>query len=240
MRTTSWGVQALPAVDVAREARPTQAQIERARVAIYQAMDHPEAPSRVRRYYDPDGNYAGSTFLDLPQEPFTVSATDLFAVSLLDVRPTPRAARRLLSPGPCRTAVHAALSSPALPSDADLETAGPDTWAAAEALYGALRVALGVNPWVTTSKLCARKRPGFFPVRDSVVTQRLLGLGMDFRTDWAVYRALLRDTQLRDRLQRVTAEAGAALDRPITDPPLRVLDVLLWMTAPRDLRPRRR
>jgi hypothetical protein len=42
-------------------------------------------------------------------------------------------------------------------------------------------------------------------------------------------------------LGAVTARASELSDRPdgIADPPLRVLDVLLWMTAPADLRRRR-
>jgi hypothetical protein len=44
-----------------------------------------------------------------------------------------------------------------------------------EAVYSPVKQALGnpevkrTNPWVTASKLCARKRPHLFPVREKVV-----------------------------------------------------------------------
>ena len=45
------------------------------------------------------------------------------------------------------------------------------------------------NPWVTDSKLCARKRPDLFPVRDSVVCA-YLGLidpKGNYEVDWQVF-----------------------------------------------------
>jgi hypothetical protein len=38
-----------------------------------------------------------------------------------------------------------------------------EVWEAAERFYLLLKPLLGTNAWVTTSKLCARKRPRFFP-----------------------------------------------------------------------------
>ena len=155
------------------------------------------------------------------------------------MRATPLAGRRLLDPGTHRSAVLEALADPDLPFDADLTTAGEATWKAAETLYLALREALGTNPWVTASKLAARKRPRFFPVRDSVVTERLLGLGRSYLTDWAVYRHLLQDDDLalalNDALDKAQQQRAAA----IPDPPLRVLDVVLWATAPAEMRQHR-
>ncbi len=165
------------------------------------------AVKALRDYYDPAGGYAGTTFLDLPNDPGDITATsrrhhgditatDLYALSTLDVRATPRAGRRLLCRGSCRTAVLDALASP-VSADIDLRTAGSDTWTAAAKLYEASKPALGRNPWVTTSRLCARKRPNFFPVRDRVVSERLLGLGRSYLVDWGVYRHLLRNRRCR-------------------------------------------
>jgi len=221
---------------------PAPHQLDRASEAAWAAVRHPEAPDLLRRYYDPSGDYAGSTFLDLgPNDPHDLTATDLYALSLLDVRATPRAGRHLLEVGEHRERVLAALANPHLPATADLLSASPTTFDGAKMLYLAVLGALGRNPWVTASKLCARKRPGFFPVRDSVVTERVLGLGKSYRIDWQVYRDLLADQALMSKLTSVTAQALELSDRSagIADPPLRALDVLLWMTAPAALRRRR-
>jgi len=39
--------------------------------------------------------------------------------------------------------------------------------------YNRIKSTLGADPWVTTSKLCARKRPALFPVRDKPVRDLL-------------------------------------------------------------------
>ena len=222
---------------------PEPHQLSRAAEAARNAVGQADAPELLRRYYDPASGYAGSTFLDLePNEAHDLTATDLYALSLLDVRATPLAGRRLLQPGDHRERALIALASPDLPDSADLLTASPATFDAAETLYLAVRDALGQKPWVTASKLCARKRPLFFPVRDSVVTQLVLGLGQSYLVDWKVYRHLLADRELMTQLRAVTARASELSKRTdgIGDPPLRVLDVLLWMTASADLRRRRR
>lgn len=221
---------------------PEPAQLERAFSAAWKAVGHANAAHLLCRYYDRAGDYAGSSFLNLgPNEPLDLTATDLYALSLLNVRATPLAGRRLLEPGEHRQSVLAALASPDLPVSADLLTAPEATFDAAESLYLAMRDALGRKPWVTASKLCARKRPSFFPVRDSVVTELVLGLGKSYLVDWQVYRHFLADADLMGELRSVTAQASALPNcgEPIADPPLRVLDVLLWLTAPADLRRRR-
>ena len=204
------------------------------------AVAHPRAGQLLHDYYDPAGDYAGATFTHLaPNPPGDITATDLYALSLLDVQAGPRAGRRLLEPGEHRSRVVEALSASALPGGADLTTAGPGTWAAAETLYLAVRDALGARPWVTASKLCARKRPRFFPVRDNVVTRLVLGGGTDYLVDWEMYRHLLRDRDLAAGLTNVVSQAHALPgDITIDDPPIRVLDIVLWMTAPTEVRRR--
>jgi hypothetical protein len=222
---------------------PSSEQLAHALGRARAAVANPESSAQhLRTYYSPTGNYAGSTFLDLAPNPATdVTSTDLYALSLLDVRAGPRAARRLLQDNTYRAAVIHALMNPALDEEVDLLTADEEAFAAAEVLYLAVRAALGRRPWVTASKLCARKRSRFFPVRDSVVTQHLLQLGNDYLTDWLVYRHLLADSQVRSGLEAaVGLAANGEKAVVVADPLLRVLDVLLWMTAPPEMRPRRR
>ena len=219
---------------------PHRGQLIHASSAAWAAVRDPRAVSWLTEYYDPAGNYAGSILLDLSlNDPFNLTATDLYALSTLDVRATPLAGRRLLQSGVHRDRVLAALGSTDLPKAADLLTANDVTFGAAEELYLAIRDAHGHRPWVTASKLCARKRPHFYPIRDSVVTQILLRLGKSYVVDWKVYRHLLADQELMARLLEVVELAYHRSGIAILDPPLRVLDVLLWRSVPSDLRRRR-
>lgn len=204
------------------------------------ALRHPRASELLVAYYNPSGRYAGGTFLDLKPNPaYEITPTDLYALSLLDVRAKPRGGRRLLESGPHRDRVRAALKDKRLPQKVDLRTADDETFAAAEELYIAVKTALGDNPWVTASKLCARKRPRFFPVRDNVVTVRRLELGKSWLIDWKVFQHLLNDSSLEDMLAKRLLDANEISGSvAITDPPLRVLDVLLWMTATPEMRRR--
>jgi hypothetical protein len=90
------------------------------------------------------------------------------------------------------------------------------------------------DPWVTASKLCARKRPRLLPVRDHAVRQ-MLGIRppYDHRLDWKIYRELVRDDEIADLLLAATATARTPSGTPvqISDPPLRILDVALWTKA---------
>jgi hypothetical protein len=90
------------------------------------------------------------------------------------------------------------------------------------------------DPWVTASKLCARKRPHLLPVRDSKV-RKLLGIppGSDHRYDWLVHRELVRTSEILSLLDEATAKAAtpAGVQIDIPDSSLRVLDVALWAHA---------
>lgn len=153
----------------------------------------------------------------------------------------PLTGRRLLAPGPTRTNVTRQLHGlpPTLPIT-DLTTTVLDTmWN----LHDCFRTVMSTddsdsNWWVFGAKLCARKRPLLFPVRDSVVCTYLsdgirMGsgpgkLGVFSRaiqvfaylmTAPSVRRAL---TELRHLLSRT--EVGAEVDWS----DLRLLDVSLW------------
>ncbi|MGK5441427.1 DUF6308 family protein [Micromonospora sp. URMC 105] len=219
---------------------PGQATLTAARDAALDALKDTElAGRRLGRYYDPTGNFAGATYRTvLPNDPGQITAADLFAVTLLSVRLRPAAARRLLDDERHRDAVQRRLA--AVPEDADLAEADAATLVDASALYEDVKRALASprtaksDPWVTASKLCARKRPSLLPVRDRKVRE-LLGIPprSDHRHDWLIHRGLMRDSMtlglLRDAKTNATTQDGIRAD--VRDPSLRVLDVVLWTHA---------
>ncbi|WP_147375562.1 DUF6308 family protein [Jiangella rhizosphaerae] len=210
-----------------RARRPSPAQLDHARSAALGALENPAAVENLRLFYDRDSNYAGRSFLAVgPVEYDSITAADLYATSLLGISVGPRAGRQLLQGGPHRSDVLKALR--AVPVDTDLADADDAVFDAAEHLHLQLKNALGGNKWVAASKLCARKRPRLFPVRDSLVTRGLLGVGQDRRVDWLVYQHLITDGEVQARLKEVTQES-AIRESDLLDPPLRILDVVLWM-----------
>lgn len=225
----------------------TPALVEHARAATLTALGQGgsrPAAQRLADYYDPLGNYAGATFAELePRLPIEITATDLHATTLLSVEIGPGASRRLLHSTASRGEVLAALAD--VP-EKDLLVAGPDDLVRMETLYVAVKAALSSpttanpNAWVTASKLCARKRPGLFPVRDNVVC-RYLGLipdrgRGDYRIDWQVYRSLIGDREIISAIDALVDDlrAGSA-DRELRldSARLRVLDAALWTFAVR-------
>jgi len=74
--------------------------IDAALAHVHDALD--DEATLIRRlsaYYRTDGDYAGATFLDLnPNDPASVSPSDLLAVTTLSVDIPPRAVRRLIEP----------------------------------------------------------------------------------------------------------------------------------------------
>ena len=200
---------------------------------------------RLLDYYDPDGDYAGASFAELaPVTPNDITAADLHATRLLSVPLGPGATRRLLSDGPPRSEVLAALRR--VP-DGDLLVAAPSTLVAMEVLYLAVKTNLSAatvkspDAWVTASKLCARKRPNLFPVRDNIVRDYLdLTRHKNYQVDWQVYRALIGDHDIIKAVDEAIDEAitgahqAAGRRRLWLDTSrLRVLDAALWTYARR-------
>jgi len=217
-----------------------EALIHRALKVVDEALEDPAAVQYLHRYYDRGGNYAGATFLNLdPVRPWDITAADLVALTLLSVDVPPYSVRRLLEPSPDRNLVLRLLSEDRLPLDADLAMADADTLLAMADLHEALKSCLSPayvkikNSWVTASKLCARKRPDLFPVRDSVVCG-VLGLGHNYHVDWQVFRCIIQDDGVRNRLDALV-DAAAATGADIGHPNrrLRHIDALLWMRAAR-------
>ena len=96
------------------------------------------------------------------------------------------------------------------------------------------------NHWVFAAKLCARKRPVLFPVRDSVVCRHLSGgqqlagtakhvqegrLGW-FSSDIQVFAYIATDEVLHRSLD--TPQKAMPPEIAVDSHPLRLLDVLLW------------
>lgn len=194
------------------------------------------AQDRLRFYYDVDGDYAGATFAQLaPIEPDNINATDLHATRLLSVPIGAGATRRFLDDGAARTEVLDALHS--LP-DRDLLVADPSTLEAMEFFYLAVKTNLSAastrhpNAWVTASKLCARKRPELFPVRDRKVSAYLgLTRHNSYKIDWQVFRHLIGDRDVItaiDALSDATRAGARGTRLRLDDSRLRLLDAAIW------------
>lgn len=197
------------------------------------------AQGRLARFYDTDGDYAGASFAQLgPIDRMDITPTDVLATTLLSVRIGPAATRRLLGDGSTRDAVLRKLRD--LPN-CDLASAGiPELTAMAE-LYEAVKRALSAdtvrnpNAWVTASKLCARKRPDLFPVRDKEVCDYLsLTPLRNYQVDWQVFRSLISDSDINAAIDVVgKATVAVANQRRLQadQSRLRLLDAAVWTFA---------
>lgn len=209
-------------------------------------VDH--AVRHLATYYDPAGKYAGATFLDVEgYDDYAITAADLWAVTTLSMTVPPEAGRALMNPGPLRTIVNSKLRH--LPVTLPLSDAAPQHLDHMYDLYTAIRTmlpALGkreTNQWVMASKICARKRPMLFPVRDKQVctylgNNRLTGnepgrLG-SFGRDIQVFAYLSTHDDVRHWIK--TARDAVLEQNPtwsVDWSDLRVLDIVLWMQAQR-------
>ena len=212
----------------------------RAAAALDTAGERPVG-RRLAAYYDRDGDFAGASFAELfPNDPRDITATDMHAVSLMSVSVGPGATRRFLESGPTRSALLASLSDVPV---VDLLIAGSADLLAMAAFYDDVKMHLGEpksassDRWVTASKICARKRPQLFPVRDSAVRD-LLGLTRyaNYQVDWLVFRSLIGDHDIIGKCDEAIAAAHLeARDRRlhVDRERLRVLDAALWTFEPK-------
>jgi hypothetical protein len=219
------------------------AYLDRALERTVAALEATAAISNLQRYYSTAGHFAGALFLEVgPSDPYSFTVGDLLALTLLDVAAPVAAVRRILQPGECRDRLNGRIAESTLPALSDLRGADATTFAAMEETYLDVKSAVSkagssaTNAWVTASKLCARKRPDLFPVRDRVVCEYLgiLKAG-GYQIDWQVFRHLMKSTEVTDRLVRLVREAETADDVHVGQPDnlLRHLDVVLWMHARR-------
>ena len=170
----------------------------------------------VSIFYDDEGPFSGRTFLSLePNEPNSIGAADLLAVTTMDEAYGPRAVRFLLE-SELRSAVEEHLQ--AIPVDLDLWDA-PDLTAATE-----LWRLLDGLPYVgatKASKLMARKRPRLIPVYDSIVGSTIATADRY----WDVFAEFLQVEHNRERIDAMRPSRLAEDELPT----LRILDTLIWM-----------
>jgi len=162
----------------------------------------------ARALLDHDPSRHASTY---PQ----ITAEDLVAVSLLDVRFGAKAVHKLMIERTCDGVISA------LPPDLDLWVADDGVILKLEKALDVLDELPGVGR-TKASKLLARKRPRLAPIVDSLV-EEFYG-----STGWSHLRALrdaLKDQSLVGRINELVTQSAVHL--PTT---LRVLDIAIWMT----------
>lgn len=198
-------------------------------------------------YYDPSSGYSGASFLQGDADsPYAITPGDLWAVSTLSMSVPPGAGRALMNPGPLNWVVVDSLRR--LPPTLPLRLATPTDLELMRELYSSIRTMLPplgkrdtTNQWVFAAKICARKRPLLFPVRDSKVCTYLAGgvrmggkhgqMG-SFSRDVQVLGYLVDHPRVREALGDV--RRGLHQRQPtwsIDWADLRLLDVVLWMRA---------
>ena len=209
--------------------------LQQTRLAL--STDGDQLTKRLREYYRTGGNFAGATFLELmPLEHDQMTASDLLAVTLLNVDISAYSVRRFLTNEADRTEMTALLG--AVPTDVDLTTADAGVFTAMEELYIRVKDTLSLastkdrNARVTAGKVCARKRPNLFPIRDRVVRSFLrLGDEWSWQSDWVVYRHLIGDGEIIAALEDAAGAVRSEVDVKVDQFRLRYLDVALWTFA---------
>lgn len=204
------------------------------------------AADAVAAHYDRSGGYAGTLFLDAsPNHAVAIDPSDLYAVTTLSITLDARYGRLLLDPGDVRNDVLRQLgrldSSLAVTDLEHGDGGSAETLSRMWELHHRLKTLLSddSNRWVTAAKLCARKRPRLFPVRDNLVCI-YLGGGEPLRTgngrpgnfsiDIQVYAYLMTDDRVKAALSWLRADAtsrGVVVDAE----DMRLLDAVLWMHA---------
>lgn len=225
----------------------SDAQLDRGLDTALSVLHGPRVVDNVALHYDRSSNFAGATFLDIdPVDPYAITSGDLLSLTLLGVQAEPQAVRRLLEMTATNREIRGLLTEEHLPLDVDLTVADNDTLVAMASLHETVKRALSLdhvskgNRWVTAAKLCARKRPDLFPVRDSVVCD-MLGLSgpkHDYQVDWQVYRHIIQNDEVRTRLDEILDEAQTreGVNVGHVNRRLRHLDVALWMHGRRAAR----
>ncbi|SMY11784.1 DUF6308 family protein [Brevibacterium jeotgali] len=216
-----------------------QQYIDHAREQALIALTSADTPQRLRRHYCVDTDFAGSSFTRItPNTSDAITTADLLATTMLSASVPAHSTRLLLDDKSTRKTVRRLLD--ALP-DRRLEDAKAKHYRPMSDVYDFLKEILGragaadPNPWVTASKLAARKRPDLFPVRDAAVRGLLRVSELrDYGKDWRVFRTLMRDHDVSDALD-TTIGALKSLEtdcRVKADKErLRILDAALWAHA---------
>lgn len=210
------------------------------------ALKDEGTPGRLVEYYDTATRYAGSTFAGLGvNSNNSIDATDLLAVTSLNVSIGNHAIRRFLEDDSLRAEIADALEG--LPTCAVQDVRDEDFSAMAH-FYELVKKTLAPadvkssNRWVTASKIVARKRPDLFPVRDRVVCGRLGIIKLNnYSSDWRVFRTIMRTREVADLLAELPSRINQRREnRSVVlgdETPLRLLDAALWMWSPETSEP---
>jgi len=185
--------------------------------AIHEILKN-RARELVTAYYAPSGPFAGNLFDEYgsnPPDRFT--SDDFVAASLLDVRFNARAVRSVLEEGIANDLLAKISHGPLW--DIDPVDLSPGSYA--RTLWQTLMSVPGLKG-TRASKLMARKRPGLFPILDSVIRDQLKLGNIDA---WAALRGALADESLRAEID----ELGSELHADVPPTTLRLLDVATWM-----------
>lgn len=217
---------------------PSDDEFDAAKQRTLSALAHP----KLSNYYDRTKNYAGTSFWAMGDNPsHDLVPADLLAVTLMSVEVMPHGVRAMLNDGPMRERSIALLAK--VPSERTLENATADDLVAAFDFHRAVKLAIAnpgaasSNPWVTASKLTARKRPLLIPVRDNVVGGVLGKRAVKYAgVYWQLMRALLIDPEIKQAMMaardRVTSQLGDDVQSHFDqEPDLRLLDAALWISA---------
>ena len=195
---------------------PVSQDILAAKARIERDIGTPGLGKLLTAYYHPARGFAGATFDDLGVNlPNEITSDDLLAVTLLDVRWSPSAVRRLLGEdGAQATALLVGISSAT-----DLWKVSDETLEAINPLWNLLtRGSDGVGP-ARASKLLARKRPRLVPITDTIIVARVGAIGQT----WQALKYCLQDKSLRQAIAALRPRQAR------TASVLRLLDVALWM-----------
>jgi hypothetical protein len=214
----------------------------------HDALAGDDALQRLAYFYDLAGDYAGTSFLDVQPNPsMDIHAADLYAVTRLTMTIGNRQSRLLLNPGSARNRSLELLE--ALPPEATIANLTASLLDGMWTLHNHLRSMLSSETrasthWVFAAKLCARKRPYLFPVRDGKVCAFLAGsnppsvpadwLGL-FNNDIQVFAYLMTHKVVVDRLNELR-RLCAQRDIRVDTTPLRLLDALLWTKTEQETR----
>jgi Family of unknown function (DUF6308) len=170
----------------------------------------------VSAYYDPALGFAGATFDTLGANPRNeITRDDLLAVTLLDVRWTASAVRRLLGADSAQaTALLVRISSAT-----SLWEASDERLAAIDPLWDLLTSGRDGVGQTLASKLLARKRPRLVPITDKIIVARVDTANQT----WKALRYCLQDASLRQAIEALRPRQAT------TASVLRLLDAALWM-----------
>jgi hypothetical protein len=196
---------------------------------IDRALADPYAAEYLKAFYDASTRYVGRSFALIGNNPpGDIVPDDLLAVTMMGGSFNARNIRRLLDPdSPARAAILTKLR--AVRQGNVLGRSSGAQIVAGKQLGAEIALKLNVVPGsASVTKLCARKRPSFLPICDSVVGQ-YFWLGADELLS-TLNEAFTRERRqaVRTLAQHATALGGTNLNDV---PTLRLLDSVIWMTC---------